>query len=271
MRNGWPGDSRAGTWHMLDAYFEAFEDFLATGNPDRLARFTDVDMNPAFLNVYRNGYFRTCTDALAASYPVVSSLVGEDYFRRLARAYVEAHPPAAGTLVGYGRYFAEFLRSRSNEHGLAYLSDAAVIDAAWLASYFAEDGVALAPVDVEAMSSEGIDVSAVPVTLTPPTRLIDLNYHVVETWIRIREHGALTSVVSLREGDNKALVWRLDGQIHIKTLNRGESVFLSTLGGVATLESAATKAFEVDKSFDLATTFAALLQNHILQLESYNE
>lgn len=256
---------------MLDSYFEAFEDFLSTGRPERLVRFTDVDTNPAFLSVYRNGYFKTCTDALAASYPVVSALVGEDYFRTLARAYVEAYPPAAGTLVGYGSHFADFLRSRSDEHGLIYLADAAAIDAAWFASYFAEDVVALASSDVESMSSDGIDVSAVRVTLTPSTRLISLNHHFVETWALIREQGALTSAVNLREGDNTALVWRLDGQIHIKALDPCESAFLSTLAGVATLEAAATSAMGIDEGFDLATTFAALLQNHILQLESENE
>ncbi len=256
---------------MLEAYFEAFEDFLKTGNSERLARFTDVDSNPEFLNVYRNGYFKTCTDALVAGYPVVGSLVGEDYFRRLARAYVEAHPPTTGTLVGYGSRFAEFLRSRSHEHGLAYLSDAAAIDAAWLVSYFAKDVVALAPADVESISSVGVDVSTIRVKLTPPTQLVSLHHHIVETWALIRERGALTSGVRLREGDNMAMVWRLDGQIHIKALDPGESAFLSTIAGVATLEAAATRAFEVDESFDLETTFAALLKNHVLQLESQNE
>ena len=256
---------------MLDAYFETFEDFLRTGNPNLLARFIDGDTNPAFLNIYRNGYMKTCTDTLAASFPVVSALVGEDYFRRLARAYVEAYPPTTGTLVGYGSHFAEFLRSRSNEHRLAYLSDAAAIDAAWLVSYFAEDGAALAPVDVESMSSDGIDVSAVQVTLTPPTQLVRLNHYIAETWALIREQGALSNAVSLREGDNIAMVWRLDGHIHIKELDPGESAFLSTLAEVATLEAATIRAFEVNESFDLATTFAALLQNHILQMEAHSK
>ena len=256
---------------MLDAYFEAFEDFLTTGNPDQLARFTDADTNTAFLKVYRNGFLKTCTDNLAASYPVVCSLVGEDYFRGLARAFVEVHPPTTGTLVGYGSHFAEFLRSRSDEHGLAYLADAAAIDAAWLVSYFAGDAVALSPADVASMSAERDDVAAARVALTPSTQLVNLHHHIVETWALIRAQGALTNSVSLREGDNAALVWRLDGQIHIKELDPGESAFLSTLAKVATLEAAATRAFEVDESFDLATTFAALLENRVLQLKTQNE
>ena len=256
---------------MLDAYFDAFEGFMRTGNTELLAEFIDDETNPAFLNVYRNGYLKTCTDALAASYPVVRSLLGDDYFRTLARAYVEAYPPTAGTLVGYGSHFAEFLGSRSDEHGLAYLSDAAAIDAAWLASHFAKDVVALAPADVESISAKGIDISTVRVKLTPPTQLVRLHYHVVEIWARIRAQGALSSSVTLSAGDNLAMVWRLDGQIHIRALDPGESAFLATLAGVATLKTAADSAFEVDASFDVATTFAALLQNRILQLEDRNE
>jgi hypothetical protein len=256
---------------VLDAYFEAFEDFLRTGNCDRLTQFTDGGSNPDFLNVYRNGYLKTCTDALAASYPVVGSLVGEDYFRSLARAYVEAHPPTTGTLVGYGSGFAEFLRARSNEHGLDYLADAAAIDAAWLASYFAKDEMALAPTDVESISAAGVDVSTIRVKLTPPTQLVSLHHHIVGTWVLIREQGALTSGVSLREGDNMAMVWRRDGQIHIRALEPGESAFLSTLAGVSTLEEAANSAFQADESFDLATAFAELLKNNVLQLESQHE
>ncbi len=252
---------------MLDAYFEAFEDYLKTGDPDGLLGFTDADTNLAFLSVYRNGYFKTCADSLAASYPVVSSLVGEDYFRGLARAYVEAYPPNNGTLVGYGNHFAGFLRQRLDDHGLDYLPDAAAIDAAWLASFFADEVTALTATDVESMSAEGVDVSTLRVTLTPSTQIVSLKNDVVDTWIQIREQGELTSKISIRQADCSAMIWRLHGQIHIRALEPDESAFLSALAGVTTLESAANSAYQADPSFDLATTFAALLQNQVLHTE----
>jgi hypothetical protein len=151
---------------------------------------------------------------------------------------------------------------------LAYLPDAAAIDTAWLESYFAEDGVALTPTDVQAMSSKTIDVSTVSIGLTPPTRLVRLDHHMVETWALIRDHGALNNRVSLRAGESIAMLWRVEGHIRIKELDLGESTFLSTIAGVSTLEAAANKAFAVDQSFDLVKTFAALLENKILQLET---
>ena len=67
------------------------------------------------------------------------------------------------------------------------------------------------------------------------------------------------------------MLWRRGAQIHIKALSDAESAFLNALADIGTLEMAAVAALDVDKSFDLATTFAALLQNQILQLESHNK
>jgi hypothetical protein len=254
---------------VLDAYFDAFEGFLTTGNREQLTGYIETDTNLAALRVYRNGYLKTCIDALASSYPAVSSLVGKDCFRTLARTYVEAYPPTKGTLVGYGGHLPDFLRSRTDELGLPYLPDAAAIDAAWLRCYFAEDAVALTAADVEAMSSEGGDISATRVSLTPATSVVSLNYDLAATWAHIREQRELKSRVSLPRGDNTVMLWRLDRQIHIKALDPGELALLEAFTGGATLGEAAARALEAEESFDLATTFAALLNNQILQLESH--
>lgn len=255
---------------MLEAYFDAFEDFLRTGSAGRLAEFAESGVDPAYLSVYRNGYLKTCIDSLAASYPVVVKLVGEDCFRGLARRYVDTHPPGSGTLVGYGTDFAGFLRAQQTEHGLDYLADIAAIDAAWLASFFAEDAEALTPADIESMSAEGVDVASLCVRLTPTTRMVSLDHPIVDTWILLREQGSLTHEVGLQPGESKAMVWRLDGQIHVRELQPGEAAFLSSLAGGTTLSDASERAFAVEPSFDLAGTFSALLQNKILQSERRN-
>ena len=95
---------------MLDAYFSAFEEFLTTGETTAIAEFMDEQANPAFLSVYRNGFLRTCTDVLMGNYPVVRAIVGDDYFRDLARGYIDQYPPTRTTLVGYGERLADFIR-----------------------------------------------------------------------------------------------------------------------------------------------------------------
>jgi hypothetical protein len=252
---------------MLDAYFSAFDEFLNTGATTAIAGILGERANPALMSVYRNGYFRTCTDALAGNYPVVRAIVGDDYFRDLARGYVNQHPPTRSTLVGYGEHLADFIRQLEEEHGLDYLADAAAIDAAWLKSYFAEEGVPLAPADIEHMGANEMDVTAVRVHLTPHVQLVQIENSIIDTWATLRDQGELTETVALTKRAHLAMLWRLDGHIHIKALNDAESVFIDTLAKVATLGDAAACAYKVDESFDLAGTFAALLQNNILRLE----
>jgi len=256
---------------MLDAYFRAFEENLTTGDTTAIAEFFGERANPAFISVYRNGYLKTCTDALAGSYPVVRAIVGDDYFRTLARGYVDRHPPTRGTLVGYGEHLADFIRQLEQEHGLDYLADAAAIDAAWLESYFAEEGRPLAPADIQHMGFRGIDVTAMRVKLTPHVRLVPVENRIADTWAMLRDHGELTETVALSKQAQVVMLWRLNGHIHIKALDDTESVFINTLAHVATLGDAATRAYEVDGAFDLAGTFAALLQNNLLQMEDQSE
>lgn len=253
---------------MLDRYFTSFEDFLLSGDPGSLAAFTDTDTDPAFWRVYRNGYLKTCTDSLKASYPVVCAMVGEDYFRGLARAYVEENPPTTGTLVGYGSDFAAFLRARPDAQDLPYLADSAAIDAAWLASFFAADGMPLSATDVEQMGARGVDVATVGVVLTPPTQRIELRHQIADVWAEIRDRGRLDHKVSVEAKDNQVMLWRLQGQIHIRQLDVGEAAFLAAVEQGTTLAAAADAAFVVDPEFDLAATFAALLQNAVLQMEN---
>jgi hypothetical protein len=256
---------------MLDAYFSAFEKYLTTGETTAIAEFIDEQANPAFLSVYRNGFLKTCTDGLTANYPVVRAIVGDDYFHALARAYVDQYPPTRGTLVGYGERLADFIRQLEGEHGLDYLADAAAIDAAWLESYFAEEGLPLAPADIEGMGAKGADVTAVRVHLTPHVQLVRIENSIVDTWARLRDQCELTEGVALTKRVQLAMLWRPDGRVHIKALDDAESTFISTLVDVATLGEAAARAYAVDASFDLAGTFAALLRNNILQLKEQSK
>jgi hypothetical protein len=109
------------------------------------------------------------------------------------------------------------------------------------------------------------------VHLTPHVQLVELENSIVDTWAMLRDQGELTEAVALTKRVHLAMLWRLHGHIHIKALDDAESAFINTLADVATLGDAAARAYEVDASFDLAGTFAALLQNNILQLNEQSK
>jgi hypothetical protein len=76
------------------------------------------------VGVYRNNYRGNLHDALAGAYPVIVQLVGEDFFRYMARCYIGAHPSRSGNLYHYGDKLAEFVADFEPAQGLAYLADA---------------------------------------------------------------------------------------------------------------------------------------------------
>ena len=81
----------------------------------------------ARFGVYRNNVYASLIDVLAGRFPVVARLVGEEFFRAMARAYVEQEPPRSAVLLRYGAGFAAFvaahfrrrLRRLSRRHGRA--------------------------------------------------------------------------------------------------------------------------------------------------------
>ncbi|MBL8751885.1 MAG: putative DNA-binding domain-containing protein, partial [Planctomycetes bacterium] len=68
------------------------------------------------MHVYVDAYAARLVEVLAGDYGAVRSLLGEQSFERLARAYVRAHPSRHPNLNVFGRHFPAFLR---RQRGLA--------------------------------------------------------------------------------------------------------------------------------------------------------
>src|SRR5579872_1467679 len=59
--------------------------------------------------VYRNNVVVGLIEALKDAYPAVRRIVGEDFFRAMARAYAVREPPASPILLVYGAGFPDFI------------------------------------------------------------------------------------------------------------------------------------------------------------------
>jgi hypothetical protein len=69
------------------------------------------------MQIYRNNYVMSLTEVLAATYPLVQLLIGEECFMQLARHHVLSFPPQQGNIWGYGHDF-----SRTIEETAAVIS-----------------------------------------------------------------------------------------------------------------------------------------------------
>ena len=93
--------------------------------------------------VYRNTVLRGCIDALQASYPAVVRLVGEEWFRAAAAAYVRSHWPQRPMLIDYGDGLAAFLADFPPAAELPYLPAVAQLDRCFTEAHLAADAPAL--------------------------------------------------------------------------------------------------------------------------------
>ena len=61
--------------------------------------------------VHRNNVVASLVKAIAARFPAVQKIVGEDFFAAMARAFVVERPPRSPLLATYGDEFADFIGS----------------------------------------------------------------------------------------------------------------------------------------------------------------
>jgi len=82
---------------------------------------------------------------LAQVYPVCFKILGENYFRQLATAYIKKYPSRHCDLNDYGEFFSEFLDDQSQQRAelidFPYLSDLAKLEWFYQQVYFAADEI----------------------------------------------------------------------------------------------------------------------------------
>lgn len=259
-------------------YLDAFSQFMHSGSPDAVLPYLESSRPAAFLSIYRNGYIKASIGALESNFPCLPVLLGEDFFRHLAAAYVQANPPAAATLVGYGFStvqqdqnigFTEFL----NQHHAAiveqypYLTDICALDQAWLEALNASGEDFLSLEQVQALIAAGEDLAALPLALVDSSRLVSLQYDLLELWGKLRfDEQAPDSAIELIQQPNIQLFWQLDGRVQARPLNTAEAVFMQSLTH-SSFDQAATEAAAADEHFDLSGLFADLLNAKLLQIK----
>src|SRR5687767_12211002 len=97
----------------------------------------------ARLRIYRNNTRESFLGILSAAYPVLRSLVGDDYFRQMIFEYRERFPSPSGNVHHAGERVAEFLTSRYEGTQYRYFADVARLEWALQEALIAAEHVPL--------------------------------------------------------------------------------------------------------------------------------
>lgn len=227
--------------------------------------------------VYRNNVVVSLVDALATRFPVVQRLVGEVFFRAMARLYVRHAPPRSRLLHEYGEGLPDFVETFGPARSVPYLADVARLEAARTRAYHAADATPLPPAAFAGISAER--VGGLVVRLHPSVQLVASPWPIVSIWEahRIMEAGrepgsAPPTLGSIDLGSaESALIARPDLGVVVRRLPAGGVAFLAALGRSLPLAAAAEAAANAEAAFDLAASLTLLVEAGIatnLHLES---
>jgi hypothetical protein len=204
--------------------------------------------------VYRNNVAVSLLNALGARFPVVARLVGEEFFRAMAREYVMQDPPRSPLLFKYGEGLAPFIEGFAPAAPIPYLADMARLEYARGLAYHAADAE---PLPASAFAAlDGGRLAEFKVRLHPSVFVIISDYPIVTIW----EANQASSVVRISpRGREAALVARPFLEVEMRRLTPGTGAFLASLASGSTLGEAVAAGANASEAFSAEEALATLI------------
>jgi hypothetical protein len=211
------------------------------------------------LAVYRNNVMSGLIKVVAARFPVVRRLVGEDCFLESVRRFIAAEPPRSPLLLDYGDAFPEFLRRFGGAACMGHIADIADLEVARGKAYHAADAAPLPPQAFAAIPVERL--GGLRLSLHPSVSLLQSRFPIVSLWHANQEAG---DVALQQWRPEAALIARPALEVEVWNLPPGGFAFLTALSRGATLAEAAEAATHAAPDFDLAVNLSVLIQANIV-------
>lgn len=212
------------------------------------------------LAIYRNNTRAAFLKVLQETFPVTQKLVGEEFFRFLAREYFHHYPASSPWVRDYGRRLPKFLASFAPVSHLGYLPDVAQIELLWLEAYHEREAVPLNTAALQAaLSDEAAPQSRF--AFHPSLRLFASSHPAATLWKHNRKSDGPLSVNHMSE---HILIARPQAEVEVRTI--GPEVFetLSCLMKGDTLEVAIVGTATSEPEKHLSNVLRLLLETQIV-------
>ncbi len=204
------------------------------------------------LAVYRNTVQGSLTQALAATFPIVLRIVGEEFFTGFARRFVAAHPPQRPQLSTYGASFPDFIASADVNQQLPYLADVARLEWARNESYFAADAPLL---DTQRLAIDAENLETMTLRLHPAARCVVSRFPIFRIW-EVNQ-PEITDVPRVDMTLPQAvLISRPKHHVVVRAITLADAAFIMAICEDETFGGAADIAFLNDPAFDLQGALA---------------
>lgn len=214
---------------------------------------------PAFA-VYRNTVLKGCIDALAANFPAVQRLVGEEWFRDAAAIYARQQLPQRPMLLDYGEDFPRFLAAFAPAAELPYLAGVAQLDRWWSEAHFAGDEAPLGADELAALPPESL--SRLRLRPHVATRWAWFDVLPIGTiWQRNRRVDAAPAADPIDWHGEGVLIVRPRGAVETVFIGAAGCAFMDACAAGSLLPAAVQAAAQAEGSADLAELTATLFSS----------
>jgi hypothetical protein len=210
--------------------------------------------------VYRNNVVVALVDALAETFPVVQTMVGERFFRAMAGASLAQQLPETPVLANFGKRFPEFIAAFPPAAGLPYLADLARLEFARVEAFHAADRRALGASELASWLGDPQGLAQLRFAWHPSLRLIPSPYPIVALWAAHAAEGDLRQIDWTR--GQTALVLRHDLEVEVFALDQADAAFLAALLARHPLGEAVEAAGRID--FDFNPILGLLLRAQVI-------
>lgn len=174
------------------------------------------------LEIYANAYFHRLLDALKEDFPATFAVLGEVNFHNLITGYLIEYPPNEPNIYFAGQHLADFLRGHPISGKWPFLADLAALERAVADVFHALDAE---PLDAAAIRVvPPAEWPAIALRMVPASRLLDLRSE-VEAVLRAVESGEAWT--EPEPGARSVLVWRQEGRVHYRAIDRAERAALA--------------------------------------------
>lgn len=199
--------------------------------------------------LYRGNLSATWDKTLAAAYPVVRMLVGEEFFGGLSKAYGRAHPSTSGDLNRFGADFDEFLRHFPHVADYPYLPDMAALEWALHRAHYAPAASGVTARELAALSPAQLETARM--TLHPACRLLSSDWATIPLW-QAHQPDSGIGFPDQMAAPCHGVVARPLWKTQVVSLSRAGHAALRVLGEGRDFGAALDAAFEIDDAFDVA-------------------
>ncbi len=214
---------------------------------------------------YRGNLAATWEKTLAATFPVLQALVGDEFFGGLARAYGHANPSRSGDLNEFGDGFPRFLAEFPHVAQYPYFPDVARLEWALHRARYAADGDS--PLTAEQLAGWAPEqLEAACLRLQPASNLLASAWAVTAVWQA--HQGVEAAEVELPtqlDTPSYALVCRPHWKPEAHALAPAAYAALSALAVGLPFGAAVDAALELDGGFDVGAYLRHWLALNLLQ------